>query len=377
MTQCKICLLEPTHPFGIYFSHGVCSGCLAFSERRQCLPIWNAFDKSCLAEELVRTMGSLPEKVVVPFDADGETWFVLDVLIQLGIRPVVIYFNSQYHDDINFSILSACQENYDADFIGFSLPKKTIQFAISEEFSVGSGHCRNVEIFARHISALYAAEYLGIEHIIAGPHQQSEIVGSHSFVIKNQLKQPSFNDIIIGEKILPQVKVAIHNVGSMFSTSFDENIVSELLEKVQWHYLSDYIFWDSESINYYYGNKYNVKPRVVNGFGPCWQASSSPLKLEFFDLLRLINTGSSKIDSYLSREIRFERINKIDALEKRRKYLNKKWDIKSIADFLGIPVLGIEKALELYLKGHSPKYLPKFSSGGHMLNITSHSQSLC
>ncbi|MDA8730281.1 hypothetical protein N9N21_05475 [Alphaproteobacteria bacterium] len=341
------------------------------------LPEWSKCDEGRIKSELMSTMGVLPDKVVVPFDSDGETWFVLDTLIKLGIQPVVVYFNAQYHDEQFFSMLNVCQENYDADFIGFTLPKSKIQAAISEEFSVGVGHCRNLEIYGRHAAALYTAKHLRISHIMAGPHQQSEVVGSHSFLVRNQLKSPAFNDIVMGNNLLPQVRNMITNVGSKFSQTFHNGVLDNLLEQIHWHYLSDYIFWDSESINTHYGEQYNISPRIVNGYGTSWQSSSSSLKLEFFDLLRLINTGSSKIDSYLSRDIRFERITRDKAIEIRERYLAKSWDLEGIAQFLDINHESIHKAVELYLKKRSSSYKPQSLDGNSKFEIVSHNQTLC
>tara|TARA_A100001391_G_scaffold125291_1_gene85466 strand:+ start:11661 stop:12794 length:1134 start_codon:yes stop_codon:yes gene_type:complete len=377
MKHCKFCLLPNTHPFGIFHLEGVCSGCASFSLRKKNLPAWDNLSFQQLSADLSETIGSVPDKVVVPFDADGETWFVLDTLIKLGMRPVVVFFNAQYHDELFFSILSACQENFDADFIGFSLPKKTIQMAIAEEFSVGNGHCRNLEIFGRHAAALLTARLLGIKNIFSGPNQQSEVVGSHSFIIRNQLKAPGFNDIVLGKNLLPQTRNAITNIGSNFSETFKPNAIEELLEDINWHFLSDYVFWDSLSINNYYGKNFNLSPRVVNGFGPNWQSSSSSIKLEFFDLLRIIRTGSSKIDSYLSRDLRFNRMSKQDAVELRNKYLKKSWDIESIAQFLDVSTKSIRKAVELYQKKSPPMYQPQSLDGSNRFMVTSYSQHLC
>ncbi|WP_341364846.1 hypothetical protein P8T57_05590 [Thalassospira sp. SN3W] len=312
----------------------------------------------------------------MPFDADGETWFVLDTLTKLGTKPTVVYFNAQYHDEVFFNILSACQEHFNVDFIGFSLPKNIIQTAIAEEFSVGNGHCRNLEIFGTHAAALFAAKQLGIKHVFAGPNQQSEVVGNHSFVIRNQLKSPAFNDIVIGKNLLPQVRNMIANTGSKFAEMFKLGAIESLLEEVHWHFLSDYIFWDSVNINEHYGKKFTISPRTVSGFGPNWQSSSSSLKLEFFDLVRLITTGTSKIDSLLSRDLRFNRISKMSALKVREKYLEKSWDIETISQFQGISTVNMKKAIDLYQKKKSPLYTPLSLTGNCNYQVHSHYQKL-
>ena len=376
MINCRICLLPSTHPFGIFFNDGVCSGCESFYIRQRYLPAWNNINLNEIYNDLTETIGVIPGKVVVPFDADGEPWFVLDTLIKLGIRPVVVYFNAQYHDDIFFSILSACQESFDADFIGFSLPKNIIQMAIAEEFSVGNGHCRNLEIFGRHAAALFTANQLGIKHIFSGPHQQSEVVGSHSFIIRNQLKSPGFNNIVMGKGLLPQVRSAINNIGSKFTDTFKNGAIDALFEDIHWHFLSDYIFWDSVSINKHYGSNFKLLPRLVNGFGPSWQSSSSSLKLEFFDLLRLISIGNSKIDSYLSRDLRFNRLSIPEAIKIRNRYLHKSWNMQGISQFLGISMQNTQKAIELYQKKRPTIYQPKSLDGSNKHMPTSHAQNL-
>ncbi len=356
--ECVKCLIPLEHPFGVYFNKdGICSGCLSFEKRKNDLPHWDNSELiNDIGKMLSKEIGFLPEHVIVPFDADGETWFILDVLERLGIRATVVYFNAQYHDSIFYDILAACQENFDVDFIGFSLPHDLITWCLGEELATGNGHLRNLEIYGRHVSALFVANELGFRNIICGPNQQSEIVGSHYFIHKNQLSGPAFGDIVIGCDLQHHVKVSIAKLGSKFAKSFQSNFISSTLNKISWHFLSDYIFWDSENINNYYGNKFDVAPRNVNGFGSCWQSSSSGIKLEFFDLLRLILTGHSKIESYLSRDIRFGRVNKISALMILDRYKKKKWNLGGIAAFMNIHIDEVVHSIELISKSRGNFY---------------------
>ena len=64
-----------------------------------------------------------------------------------------------------------------------SLPHDLITCSLGEELATGNGHL-NLEIYGRHVSALFAANELGFRNIICGPNQQSEIVGSHYFIHK-------------------------------------------------------------------------------------------------------------------------------------------------------------------------------------------------
>ena len=71
--HCSKCLIKAGHPFGVFFDeNGVCSGCNAFSQRLAVLPNWNSLQEQLpLTEKFMQQFGSLPEKVIVPFEADG------------------------------------------------------------------------------------------------------------------------------------------------------------------------------------------------------------------------------------------------------------------------------------------------------------------
>ena len=135
----------------------------------------------------------------------------------------------------------------------------------------------------------------------------------------------------------------------------------ENVKENNWHYLSDFIFWDSERINQFYGEKFKISPRKINGYSNCWQASSSDLKLEYFDLIRMMITGHSKIESYLSRDIRFERIDKTKAEAMLKTYSEKAWDLNGFSNFMGINTETLIHGLELMRKSRKLKYLPKLS----------------
>ena len=358
--QCSKCLISDSHPFGVFFdANGICSGCNAFNNRRNALPPWNdSSSQSRLKHRFLENFQEVPDKAIVPFEPDGETWFVLETLTDLSIQPVVVYFNTQYADLKYFEMLSVCQENFDCDFLGFSIPQELIKWCIAEELACGLGHGRKLEIFGRYISCLFAAEKLDIHHIFSGPNQQSEIVGNHNYVVANQLKLPAILKFVTGGPLLPQVQQALNSNGSAFTTRFSAKFANYMLNKIHWHHLSDYIFWDSQNINDFFGKKFKVKPRDVNGYDECWQASSSALKLEYFDLIRIMMTGHSKIESYLSRDIRFGRIDKFGAQEALKRYLQKDWDLLGFSKFIGIDADDVLHGLDLMNKSKRLRYHP-------------------
>ena len=75
-----------------------------------------------------------------------------------------------------------------------------------------------------------------------------------------------------------------------------------------------------------------------------------------FDLLRLILTGHSKIESYLSRDIRFGRVNKISALMILDRYKKKKWNLGGIAAFMNIHIDEVVHSIELISKSRGNFY---------------------
>ena len=138
MIQCSTCNLTSDHPFGLRFDEsGLCSGCVSYFEKKKNLEIFGSVDFETLSRKLFVDLGKEINRAIVPLQFDNETHFVIECLIKMGIRPTVVYFNAQYHDQITFDYMSRLQELFDVDFVGFTLPKTILQKLVIENIISG------------------------------------------------------------------------------------------------------------------------------------------------------------------------------------------------------------------------------------------------
>lgn len=348
--KCGKCGLKTNHPFGLYLdSNCICSGCTSHIQRNSVMPKWHNCDWHDVKNKITQNTGLDVKQCIVPLFFDNETHYVIEALTNMGIRPTVVYFNSLYHDNITFDYLSKIQEHFSVDVFGINLPKQTMKMLISNSIT-GSDNPRKFEIFGNHLAALFFAEKMSIDLIVSGPLQSSEIVGNISSNFPVNLSSAEFYDRILVSPFTNSDMAILNNCSSIFSKYFTESFIKKSLNLKKWIFLSDYIFWDSEEINTHYCQIKKFCQRNISGFNSGWQATSSSIKLEEFDLLRKLTTSSSKIDSYLARDIRFGRLTLEEAEATSLLYSKKYWKIDRLSDFLEIERDNLASALELVMK---------------------------
>ena len=86
-------------------------------------------------------------------------------------------------------------------------------------------------------------------------------------------------------------------------------------------------------------------------------------------------TGHSKIESYLSRDIRFGRIDKFGAEAALKRYLQKEWDLLGFSKFMGIDADELH-GLDLMNKSKRLRYQPSnFKRRPSSYSISHHKSS--
>lgn len=374
MRQCKLCLLSERHPFGIHIdAEGLCSGCRAFSDKKQNLQHFNAIDYDKVLRKITADTGHEINRAIVPLQFDNETHFVIDSVLAMGIQPIVVYFNAQYHDQLTFNYLSNLQEIFDVDFIGLTLPKDILQKLVMENI-ISNGNPRKFEIIGQYAAALFVADALNIPNIVSGPLQSSEVVGNISWKYPSKLTFPEFADRIVVHSISAYESTVIQGVNSPFSTAFRPDTLMKMIDKINWRFLGDYIFWDSVQINDAYRDKYQFEPRHIPGYGSEYQAISSSLKLNEFELIRLMHGFEPRILSYLCRDIRSNVITRERAETILIEYCEKDWQIGHLSEFLEVPCTNIGDVFSLLMKKCGSKFSIRCSSNGD--SVMSHGQMI-
>lgn len=346
--KCELCLNDSQKRYPIIFnSNSVCSGCYGFEFRKQ------YFDRNRGDLELVKSLvgnqtcnRKSPFDCIVPLNTDGEFFYVLDRVIELELNPLVVSFNNGVGDSLTHRYETMAKDYCNSDVVEFSLAKKYIKHFFEISFS-GRQHFRQYELFFNVYFPVLAAHKNGIEYIIFGPNQVSEIAGRPTFIHKNKLTSADFFSFILGD--LDQNTLSLLNhICSEFNYPFEQFIFD--LDRLKIIFLSDYILWDSVHFN----STHQITGTLVRDkviYYDEYQSISSPLKLGFFDLMRIIVTGQSKILDYLNRDIRFGRITKEDAREiyNRVVFSSARFSDSGsqFADFFGISPNGLNRIVEL------------------------------
>ena len=116
--NCTRCLYGESHPFGIEFTDGLCSGCITHEEKYTVN--W---------EKQLNNLKQLVKKIkkksrsydcVVPVKGDAEDYFVLEKVLKLGLNPIVVCINDYFYNELgwhNYHNLITC---FDVDSMQYS-----------------------------------------------------------------------------------------------------------------------------------------------------------------------------------------------------------------------------------------------------------------
>ena len=138
--QCRVCLYDSRHPFGLTFDEtGLCSGCATHAEKM-------SLDWDARLEQLARVLHPYKGRkggydCVIPIRGTPEYFKVLDVVKRdLGLNPLLVAFNSHFNSQAGIENLDLIRDTFDCDiFLKTTSPlvyKKLIRETLSRFGSV-------------------------------------------------------------------------------------------------------------------------------------------------------------------------------------------------------------------------------------------------
>ena len=291
--KCSSCLLNAAHPFGLGLSEkGECLGCIRHSEKKK------FFSRN--KELPLRTN----ERCLVPVTGRPEDFFVFEYLISKNYQPMGVFVNSYFNNDIAWENVHSLMHDFNVQFRTFNYDltvyKRLVRCALKANFNILAPH---KWIQYRYCKEL--AQNLGIQYIVSGENQPSELVGK--YILGREVEKNMFNlsqdeiGISFDECFHPGAAVSNDIIESLRPTN------EAFHQDVQWIYLSDFIFWDQWSQDAEMAKKNSWGEVQTSTFDYFHRAGSS-IFYNFHDLCRFRKCGSLKVSDQLSREIRFGRI---------------------------------------------------------------------
>mgnify|MGYP001420078160 CR=1 FL=1 len=119
MFECKQCMYKGNHPFGITEVNGLCSGCFTHKEK----DVLNWDERENLFDALCKNKRSNKDfyDCVVPVIGDAEDFYTLSIVLQKGLRPLVVSVNDYFKNDIGWHNIHQLITHFDVDSFVFNL----------------------------------------------------------------------------------------------------------------------------------------------------------------------------------------------------------------------------------------------------------------
>lgn len=347
---CKRCLYTASHPFGITFVDGMCSGCVTHREKDQL--DWSVRLESLqiLMKEVLRRRRPRTYDCVVPVRGDAEDYFVVGNALSLGLRPLVVGVNDYFLNDIGWHNLQNLITYFDVDSVLYN-PELTTYKALVRTTLRKSDHILWPAIALHTSYPVHVAMERRIPIVLWGGLQPSEQVGKFSHTDEPQMSQWSrIEHDLFGQDLFTALGTGAEvQVAKLHYYDYPE-IAALYKRGIVGIYLSNYLRWDPLVQNNSSVAMGFIPEKQNATFDPYERAGSS-VYYKLHDLLRLKRVGYRKCRDHLVREIRHGRITRERAATLEAEYSWASVDIQPFFKWLGVTDSGFRWFVEHRLSG--------------------------
>ncbi|MDA8932463.1 N-acetyl sugar amidotransferase [Flavobacteriaceae bacterium] len=340
MKNCKYCLYDSNHPFGMSFYNEECLGCKTHKEKYN---IDWAERYGYLQEEVKKAKKkNKTYDCVVPVTGDAEDYFVIQEVLKLGMNPLVVSVNSYFYNDIGWSNLHNLITHFDLDSWVYNPEKQTYQELIRT--SLRKYNHMYLPWLQLHTSfPVHVANEKSIPLIVWGGHQSIEQVGKFSH--NDSVEMSSWSRIehdLFGKNIESLIGNGAQVNERKLNYYHYPDDLKKLSKKVKGLYLSNYLPWDPLKQNHSMVLKHGFKPEAnPYSFDPYERAGSS-VYYEIHDLLKYERLGYRKISDHCTREIRHGRITKNEGIDLQHFLTTRKVNIDPFFNWLNVTKSGVD-----------------------------------
>jgi hypothetical protein len=329
---------------------GICSGCITHQEKDAIN--WKKRRESLF--EILEESGNKKRAYdcVVPVVGDAEDYYVLSLVLDLGLAPLVVSVNDFFKNDIGWHNFHNLITHFDVDSVVFNPDFRVYQELIKTSL-------RKYDSILLPFHSLHTAFPVhiacdrNIPLVIWGQNQSVEQVGKFSHFDSVEMSRwcrrehDLFNveiDTLIGNGA--QVDTRTLNYYQY------PDIKRVARRNIRGIYLSNFFRWDplyqnSKSCQFGFWPEPNSAT-----FDPYERAGSS-VYYNLHDLLKLKRTGYRKFDDHLAREIRHRRVDSHKILALKAEYSGAPVDIKPFFKWLGVSESGYRWYVEHRLASFS------------------------
>ncbi len=366
---CKRCLYSSAHPLNITFDEkGLCSGCQIHEEK-------NTLNWKERIKNLKKIISQYKSKksnydCIVPITGANDSYYILHLVINvLNLNPLLVHYNSYFNTPLGIKNLSNLRIKFNRDIIIKNVnPNKVKKITKNTLINLKSMYWHVLagqSVFPVQTSIDYK-----IPLIIWGAHQGIEQVGMYSYTQEVEMsRRYRKNHDLMGFEAEDLIKsyqdINEEDIHEYIYPSFDN------LKKIGTRgiYLNNYFRWDPKKQHEEMIKLYKFKTSNFNRTFDTYDYVHCYNYMNIHDIIKLYKHGYSKVTDHACREIRFNRINRADALSLIKKHeLQKPLYLDLFCDWLGIKKKSINY---LFDRIKNPYFWPKKDVAKFKINILS------
>ncbi len=332
---CSRCLYDTDHPFGLSIQGGVCTGCRTHEEK----DVLDWDERRERLESLLSRRRSARYDCVVPVRGDAEDYHVLDLVLGLGLNPLVTCVNDYFANDIGWHNLHNLITHFDVDSVIHNPDirhyRELVRVALRRW-----NHMAWPSLALRSSFPVHVALDRRIPFVVWGQNQAVEQVGKFSHLDEVQMSKWSRTEHdLFGRGVATTVGTGGEVPRRSLHLYRYPDIHALGRSGIRGLYLSNYFRWDPLAQNS--GSQSSgFQPQAQTATFDPYERAGDSVYYEVHDLLRLLRTGYRKCRDHLVREIRHGRISRDEALSLESAYTRSRVDLGGFFDWLGVTSSG-------------------------------------
>ena len=314
--QCVRCLYSVFHPLGLVLDdEGVCSGCRIHEEK-------DTLDWDARWKKLERLVS--PYKVesgrtydcIVPVTGGNDSYFIVHtVKNRLGLNPLLVTYNKYFNTPLGINNLANLRIKFNCDIVIQNvnpLAVRNITRTTLRELGSIYWHC----LAGQTAFPVQTAVRYKVPLIIWGAHQGLEQVGmfSHEHEVEMTRRYRKDHDLMGKEAddLLSLFDTLSEDDIWQYRYPNDEDLASVGVRGI---YLGNYVRWDPKSQHELMINLNNYKSTRFKRTFDTYDHVDCYNYMDLHDYIKLIKHGYSKVTDHASREIRYGRIKRDEAVK--------------------------------------------------------------
>lgn len=353
MSSCKKCLYKKSHPLGLHIQSKICSGCITHLEKYQ---INWAERKQILLDKVqsITQKNKSAYDCVVPYCGDAEDYHVVKLILDLGLRPLMVSVNDYFMNDIGWHNAHNLITHFDLDSLVYN-PEIHIYKELVRTSLRKYNHPLWPSLALKSSFPVHIARQKNIPLIIYGQNQAIEQVGKFSHL--DEVQATAWSRIehdILGLEIDDFLGSGGH-VDPKSHPYYHYPPLKKLgKSKLIGLYLSNYFLWDPLLQNSQ-TTKYGFVPQTQSASFDPYERAGNSIYYNLHDLSKLMRNGYRKISDHVAREIRHNRLTTKKGKEMVDYYSTRQVYIKDFFEWLDVSNSGYE--WYLYNKLDNVKHL--------------------